>query len=295
MVRQGQGEAEFPQKQLETAFLHSLRLMDQNREYLQMHLAPAADSRAAQALDDMAVESARLERTFREVMELSAPEQPLHKLPLDLCQLVSQMARMEEEIKAQCGTTLRADCGGLTQCLVWGDRAMAEQICFHLLSNALHAVAPGGSITVGLRRTEQDVTLFVEDDGCGLPEGESWLENRRRFLGGAQAVLPPTGLGACSSAPQPAGGPRGAEAPAARPARPHRSNGRVPLLRRQDPHRIAAPAPPGTLSAHPQNTAVGLNRIFIPAAKPTKTAAPSQAPACGGVFVRDKNTQSKES
>lgn len=163
--------------------------MDQNREYLQMHLAPAADSRAAQALDDMAVESARLERTFREVMELSAPEQPLHKLPLDLCQLVSQMARMEEEIKAQCGTTLRADCGGLTQCLVWGDRAMAEQICFHLLSNALHAVAPGGSITVGLRRTEQDVTLFVEDDGCGLPEGESWLENRRRFLGGAQAGL----------------------------------------------------------------------------------------------------------
>ena len=189
MVRQGQGEAEFPQKQLETAFLHSLRLMDQNREYLQMHLAPAADSRAAQALDDMAVESARLERTFREVMELSAPEQPLHKLPLDLCQLVSQMDRMGEEIKAQCGTTLRADCGGLTQCLVWGDRAMAEQICFHLLSNALHAVAPGGSITVGLRRTEQDVTLFVEDDGCGLPEGESWLENRRRFLGGAQAGL----------------------------------------------------------------------------------------------------------
>lgn len=298
MVRQGQGEAEFPQKQLETAFLHSLRLMDQNREYLQMHLAPAADSRAAQALDDMAVESARLERTFREVMELSAPEQPLHKLPLDLCQLVSQMARMEEEIKAQCGTTLRADCGGLTQCLVWGDRAMAEQICFHLLSNALHAVAPGGSITVGLRRTEQDVTLFVEDDGCGLPEGESWLENRRRFLGGVAAlppVLPPTGLGACASAPQPAGGPRGAEAPAARPARPHRSDGRVPLLRRQDPHRIAAPAPPGTLSAHPQNTAVGLNRIFIPAAKPTKTAAPSQAPACGGVFVRGKNTQSKES
>lgn len=290
MVRQGQGEAEFPQKQLETAFLHSLRLMDQNREYLQMHLAPAADSRAAQALDDMAVESARLERTFREVMELSAPEQPLHKLPLDLCQLVSQMARMEEEIKAQCGTTLRADCGGLTQCLVWGDRAMAEQICFHLLSNALHAVAPGGSITVGLCRTEQDVTLFVEDDGCGLPEGESWLENRRRFLGGAQA-----GLLLCRRYCRQLGWELALLPRSPQGARPHRSDGRVPLLRRQDPHRIAAPAPPGTLSAHPQNTAVGLNRIFIPAAKPTKTAAPSQAPACGGVFVRGKNTQSKES
>ena len=29
-----QDEAGFPQKQLETAFLHSLRLLEQNREYL---------------------------------------------------------------------------------------------------------------------------------------------------------------------------------------------------------------------------------------------------------------------
>lgn len=35
----------------------------------------------------------------------------------------------------------------------------------------------------------QDIRLTIEDDGCGLPEGEGWLENRRRFLGGAQAGL----------------------------------------------------------------------------------------------------------
>ena len=66
---------------------------------------------------------------------------------------------------------------------------MAEQICFHLLSNALRAVAPGGNIQVCLRQTGQDIRLTIEDDGCGLPEGEGWLENRRRFLGGAQAGL----------------------------------------------------------------------------------------------------------
>lgn len=184
-----QDEAEFPQKQLEAAFLHSLRLMDQNREYLQMHLQPAADARVMQALADMELESARLERTFRELVELSAPETELQKRPVDLCQLLGQLARMEEEIKAQSGTALQVDCGGLKQCLVWGDREKAEQICFHLLSNALYATAPGGSIRIRLRRTEQDITLFVEDDGCGLPEGENWLENRRRFLGGAQAGL----------------------------------------------------------------------------------------------------------
>ena len=48
-----QDEAGFPQKQLETAFLHSLRLLEQNREYLQMHLQPLKDARTAQALEDM--------------------------------------------------------------------------------------------------------------------------------------------------------------------------------------------------------------------------------------------------
>ena len=31
--------------------------------------------------------------------------------------------------------------------------------------------------------------MIVEDDGCGLPTGENWMENRRRFLGGVQAGL----------------------------------------------------------------------------------------------------------
>lgn len=184
-----QGGAEFPQKQLETAFLHALRLMDQNREYLQMHLEKSADARTNQALSDMEVESARLERTFRELMDLAAPEQPLQKRPLDLCQLLGRLAQMEQEVRAQSRTNLRVDCGGQTRCLVWGDREMAEQICFHLVSNALLATAPGGNITAGLRRTEQQILLFVEDDGCGLPEGENWMENRRRFLGSAQTGL----------------------------------------------------------------------------------------------------------
>ena len=171
-----QDEAGFPQKQLETAFLHSLRLLEQNREYLQMHLQPLKDARAAQALEDMEQEAARLERTFRELMELSAPEKPVQKRPVDLCRLLAQLEGLRGEIDAQSSTKLTVDCGGLEQCLVWGDREMAEQICFHLLSNALRAAAPGGNIQVCLRQTGQDIRLTIEDDGCGLPEGESWPE-----------------------------------------------------------------------------------------------------------------------
>ena len=163
-----QDEAGFPQKQLETAFLHSLRLLEQNREYLQMHLQPLKDARTAQALEDMEQEAARLERTFRELMELSAPEEPVQKRPVDLCRLLAQLEGLRGEIDAQSSTKLTVDCGGLEQCLVWGDREMAEQICFHLLSNALRAAAPGGSIQVCLRWTGQGGRRPGEGEGCGV-------------------------------------------------------------------------------------------------------------------------------
>ena len=242
-----QDEAGFPQKQLETAFLHSLRLLEQNREYLQMHLQPLKDARTAQALEDMEQEAARLERTFRELMELSAPEEPVQKRPVDLCCLLAQLEGLRSEIDAQSSTKLTVDCGGLEQCLVWGDREMAEQICFHLLSNALRAAAPGGNIQVCLRQTGRG----------GLARKPPPLSGR--CAGGAAAlppVLPPAGLGVCPAAPHTAGCPGRADTAAAHPAVPHRNDGRVPLAAvppgRTQHHRAAASAPPRAVSAHPQ-------------------------------------------
>ena len=106
-----QDEAGFPQKQLETAFLHSLRLLEQNREYLQMHLQPLKDARTAQALEDMEQEAARLERTFRELMELSAPEEPVQKRPVDLCRLLAQLEGLRGEIDAQRSSALSGATG----------------------------------------------------------------------------------------------------------------------------------------------------------------------------------------
>ena len=45
------GMGDFPRKQFESVLLHSLRIMDQNREYLQMHLARTGDERTRQALE----------------------------------------------------------------------------------------------------------------------------------------------------------------------------------------------------------------------------------------------------
>lgn len=158
------GMGDFPRKQFESVLLHSLRIMDQNREYLQMHLARTGDERTRQALEDMGQESIRLERTLREMMgllEVEMNDKPSMK-PVDLCWILMEAAQIAQE---------------------------AEQLLFHLLSNALRAVSPGGQIKIRLTRDDEDLYLIVEDDGCGLPTGENWMENRRRFLGGVQAGL----------------------------------------------------------------------------------------------------------
>ena len=165
--------------------------MDQNREYLQMHLARTGDERTRQALEDMGQESIRLERTLREMMgllEVEMNDKPSMK-PVDLCWILMEAAQIAPEIEKQLGIRLTVDHSPFRRCYVKADAQEAEQLLFHLLSNALRAVSPGGQIKIRLTRDDEDLYLIVEDDGCGLPTGENWMENRRRFLGGVQAGL----------------------------------------------------------------------------------------------------------
>lgn len=90
------GMGDFPRKQFESVLLHSLRIMDQNREYLQMHLARTGDERTRQALEDMGQESIRLERTLREMMgllEVEMNDKPPMK-QVDLCWILMEAAQI---------------------------------------------------------------------------------------------------------------------------------------------------------------------------------------------------------
>lgn len=169
------GMGDFPRKQFESVLLHSLRIMDQNREYLQMHLARTGDERTRQALEDMGQESIRLERTLREMMgllEVEMNDKPPMK-PVDLCWILMEAAQIAPEIEKQLGIRLTVDHSPFRRCYVKADAQEAEQLLFHLLSNALRAVSPGGQIKIRLTRDDEDLYLIVEDDGCGLPTGEN--------------------------------------------------------------------------------------------------------------------------
>lgn len=180
-----------PQKDVEQACFHALGLVGRNCEYLEQHLARVgADEQTRQAVNDISAAAARLDRTMNEVMTLLdflRAEEPPQLSPLDLCQMLQQIAAQADMVQEQLNVELTLDYGGLTSCRVMADCSDAELLCLHLLSNALRACGTGGKVQLTLRRCESFWKLTVLDDGCGLPETsrEAWLENRRCFLGGA--------------------------------------------------------------------------------------------------------------
>ena len=180
-----------PQKDVEQACFHALGLVGRNCEYLEQHLARVgADEQTRQAVNDISAAAARLDRTMNEVMTLLdflRAEEPPQLSPLDLCQMLQQIAAQADMVQEQLDVELTLDYGGLTSCRVMADCSDAELLCLHLLSNALRACGTGGKVQLTLRRCESFWQLTVLDDGCGLPETsrEAWLENRRCFLGGA--------------------------------------------------------------------------------------------------------------
>ena len=155
---------------------HALGIIDQNREYLQMHLLASADLPTRQALSDIQIESARLDRTVRNAITLYQLEnEELGELqPLDLCSLLEK--------------ALTTESGGIEHCTVMGVPDEAEQLLLHLISNALRACDAGGRVWVSLKQKKTGVVLRVEDNGCGLME-EDPIENNRRFLSGAKLGL----------------------------------------------------------------------------------------------------------
>ena len=184
-----------PQQAVEDACFHSLGLIGRNCEYLEQHLARVgADAQSLQAVSDISAATAKLERTINELLsalEFLRAGQPPKLYPLDLCELLQQVAAQADMVRAQLGVTLELDYGGWTTCRVLADRDDVELLCLHLLSNALRASREGGSVDIALRRTQTAWLLTFTDDGCGLPgeDAQAALENRRSFLGGAQLGL----------------------------------------------------------------------------------------------------------
>ena len=86
-----------------------------------------ADAQSLQAVSDISAATAKLERTINELLsalEFLRAGQPPKLYPLDLCELLQQVAAQADMVRAQLGVTLELDYGGWTTCRVLADRMM---------------------------------------------------------------------------------------------------------------------------------------------------------------------------
>jgi len=77
--------------------------------------------------------------------------------------------------------------------VIWSDPFEIRQVLFNLLTNAIAAVSPGGSITVSITDTASHASFSVEDTGEGIPR-----ENQEKIFEPFFTTKPPgkgTGLG----------------------------------------------------------------------------------------------------
>lgn len=253
MRRRNDGAGVSPQEEFGDVCFHALGIIDQNREYLQMHLLASADLPTRQALSDIQIESARLDRTVRNAITLYQLEnEELSELqPLDLCGLLEKAGRLAPDIQRSLEITLTAESGGIEHCAVMGVPDEAEQLLLHLISNALRACDAGGRVWVSLKQKKTGVALRVEDNGLrpdgGRPHREQPPLPQRRKAGPPhlQAHLPPCRLEADADGPSGRRHPGAGGVPAGL-LRGHPAGNGTPLRRGERHPRSAVRKPGGT-------------------------------------------------
>ncbi len=129
---------------------------------------------------DIGSESDRLTRMTQKLLMLNRSELGIaleHEV-VDVEQVVSHVFRMLIPLAARREIDLT---GSLEHhCFVLSAEDDLYQILFNLVENGIKYNRDGGSVHVTLRRTDEDVTIAVEDTGMGIP-GESLEHIFERF------------------------------------------------------------------------------------------------------------------
>ncbi|MGQ3676192.1 sodium:solute symporter family transporter [Xanthobacter sp. TB0139] len=165
-----------------------------------MHDAP--DMEEAQREEFLAIivaESERLGRLVNQVLDMAKLESGLaewHAEDVDMGRIVRDAARASGELFRSRGAELVLDLPDMVPPLR-ADPDRLTQVMVNLLSNAAKFVpSQGGRATVAMEVDAESLTIHVEDNGPGVPEGEENTIFEKFRQSGAGGTRPPgTGLG----------------------------------------------------------------------------------------------------
>lgn len=127
------------------------------------------DDSTRQGLAGIREEVSRMSRTVRQLMDFSR-SRPLQRRSTQLSAIVSSAVERTQSDPAALNTSIKlTDHAPAVRLLVDGPR-LEEALC-NLLKNAVQA-ASGGEVWVHTQITDETYSVFVEDNGPGIPEAE---------------------------------------------------------------------------------------------------------------------------
>lgn len=116
-------------------------------------------------------ETERLSRLIHDLLELSKIESKKVKLnnkPVDISKVIQNtVIKMQRQIE-KAGLTVYLDLPGKPQTAVI-DQDMIEQVLLNLVDNAVKYTPAGGSIKVKVAEENEEILVYVKDDGIGIP------------------------------------------------------------------------------------------------------------------------------
>ncbi|MCB0131406.1 MAG: HAMP domain-containing histidine kinase [Caldilineaceae bacterium] len=135
--------------------------------------AEVTQEMAVQMLAEVEDETNRMSKMIGDLLLLAQADSgaaQLQMAPVELDTLVLDIYRQGQKIaeRKKGPDALEIRLGDEDQALVYGDRERLRQLLINLMDNAIKYTPNGGIVTIGLRRTDDGVAVYVQDTGIGI-------------------------------------------------------------------------------------------------------------------------------
>jgi signal transduction histidine kinase len=177
---------------------HDLRTpLTRLRGTAELAMQPGAEPAAArEALADCVEESERVLNMLNTLMDISAAEAGTMKLqtgPVDLCQLVREVAELYEYVAEEKPVNVRTDLPAA--CAVQADPVRMRQVFANLLDNAIKYTPAHGDVAISVQAGPGGAKVVFRDTGIGIAADEQSKIWTRLYRGDKSRSQHGLGLG----------------------------------------------------------------------------------------------------